>query len=173
MTSSQALKDNKGRRSSSATCPSVQKLPPSSTHSAPSTRASAFVNALPVFIAGTPEWAKKFEDAGLPIVGDDIKSQVGATITHRVLAKLFEDRGVIVDRTYQLNVGGNMDFMNMLERERLESKKISKTQSVTSQLSHDSAPATSTSAHRTTSRGSTTASGPSFASKVVHSATCR
>ena len=97
----------------------------------------AFVNALPVFIAGTPEWAKKFEDAGLPIVGDDIKSQVGATITHRVLAKLFEDRGVIVDRTLQLNVGGNMDFKNMLERDRLESKKISKTQSVTSQLSHD------------------------------------
>lgn len=97
----------------------------------------AFVNALPVFIAGTPEWAKKFEDAGVPIVGDDIKSQVGATITHRVLAKLFEDRGVTVDRTYQLNVGGNMDFMNMLERERLESKKISKTQSVTSQLTND------------------------------------
>ena len=97
----------------------------------------AFVNALPVFIAGTPEWAAKFEEAGVPIVGDDIKSQVGATITHRVLAKLFEDRGVIVDRTYQLNVGGNMDFMNMLERERLESKKISKTQSVTSQLSRD------------------------------------
>ena len=96
-----------------------------------------FVNALPVFIAGTPEWAKKFEDAGLPIVGDDIKSQVGATITHRVLAKLFEDRGVTVDRTYQLNVGGNLDFMNMLERDRLESKKISKTQSVTSQVGHD------------------------------------
>jgi myo-inositol-1-phosphate synthase len=96
-----------------------------------------FVNALPVFIAGTPEWATKFEDAVLPIVGDDIKSQVGATITHRVLAKLFEDRGVIVDRTYQLNVGGNMDFKNMLERDRLESKKISKTQSVTSQLTHD------------------------------------
>jgi myo-inositol-1-phosphate synthase len=94
----------------------------------------AFVNALPVFIAGTPEWAQKFTDAGVPIVGDDIKSQVGATITHRVLAKLFEDRGVTVDRTYQLNVGGNMDFMNMLERDRLESKKISKTQSVTSQL---------------------------------------
>ena len=92
-----------------------------------------FVNALPVFIAGTKEWADKFTAAGVPIVGDDIKSQVGATITHRVLAKLFEDRGVIVDRTYQLNVGGNMDFMNMLERERLESKKISKTQAVTSQ----------------------------------------
>src|SRR6266571_2982158 len=94
----------------------------------------AFVNALPVFIAGTPEWAKKFEDAGVPIVGDDIKSQVGATITHRVMAKLFEDRGVVLDRTYQLNVGGNMDFKNMLERDRLESKKISKTQSVTSNL---------------------------------------
>src|SRR6476646_7707075 len=93
-----------------------------------------FVNALPVFIAGTPAWAQKFEDAGVPIVGDDIKSQVGATITHRVLAKLFEDRGVILDRTYQLNVGGNMDFKNMLERERLESKKISKTQAVTSNL---------------------------------------
>ena len=97
----------------------------------------AFVNALPVFIAGTPEWAAKFEKAGLPIVGDDIKSQVGATITHRVLTKLFEDRGVEVQRTYQLNVGGNMDFMNMLERDRLESKKVSKTQSVTSQIDRD------------------------------------
>ncbi|HEX5017979.1 MAG TPA: inositol-3-phosphate synthase [Actinomycetes bacterium] len=97
----------------------------------------AFVNALPVFIAGTKEWADKFTAAGIPIVGDDIKSQVGATITHRVLAKLFEDRGVILDRTMQLNVGGNMDFMNMLERERLESKKISKTQAVTSQVQHD------------------------------------
>ena len=97
----------------------------------------AFVNALPVFIASDPEWAKKFEDAGVPIVGDDIKSQVGATITHRVMMKLFEDRGVVVDRTYQLNVGGNMDFKNMLERERLESKKISKTQSVTSNIEHD------------------------------------
>jgi myo-inositol-1-phosphate synthase len=93
-----------------------------------------FVNALPVFIASDPEWAKKFEDAGVPIVGDDIKSQVGATITHRVLAKLFEDRGVILDRTYQLNVGGNMDFKNMLQRDRLESKKVSKTQAVTSNL---------------------------------------
>jgi myo-inositol-1-phosphate synthase len=97
----------------------------------------AFVNALPVFIASTPEWAAKFTEAGVPIVGDDIKSQVGATITHRVLASLFEDRGIILDRTMQLNVGGNMDFMNMLERDRLESKKISKTQAVTSQLSHD------------------------------------
>ncbi|GGF47137.1 inositol-3-phosphate synthase [Marmoricola endophyticus] len=94
----------------------------------------AFVNALPVFIASDPVWAKKFEDAGIPIVGDDIKSQVGATITHRVMAKLFEDRGVTLDRTYQLNVGGNMDFKNMLERERLESKKVSKTQAVTSNL---------------------------------------
>ena len=94
----------------------------------------AFVNALPVFIASDPEWAQKFTDAGVPIIGDDIKSQVGATITHRVMAKLFEDRGVVLDRTYQLNVGGNMDFKNMLERERLESKKVSKTQAVTSNL---------------------------------------
>src|SRR5206468_2903530 len=100
----------------------------------------AFVNALPVFIASDPVWAKKFEDAGLPIVGDDIKSQVGATITHRVMAKLFEDRGVVLDRTYQLNVGGNMDFKNMLERERLESKKISKTQAVTSNMTGHLAP---------------------------------
>jgi len=97
----------------------------------------AFVNALPVFIASDPMWAKKFEDAGVPIIGDDIKSQVGATITHRVMARLFEDRGVVLDRTYQLNVGGNMDFKNMLERDRLESKKISKTQAVTSNLDHE------------------------------------
>ncbi len=96
----------------------------------------AFVNAIPVFIASDPEWAQKFTDAGVPIVGDDIKSQVGATIVHRILARLFEDRGMVLDRTYQLNVGGNMDFKNMLERERLESKKISKTQSVTSQIDH-------------------------------------
>ncbi len=94
----------------------------------------AFVNAIPVFIASDPEWARRFEEAGVPIVGDDIKSQVGATIVHRILARLFEDRGMVLDRTYQLNVGGNMDFKNMLERERLESKKISKTQAVTSQL---------------------------------------
>jgi myo-inositol-1-phosphate synthase len=93
-----------------------------------------FVNAIPVFIASDPEWARKFTDANLPIVGDDIKSQVGATIVHRILARLFEDRGMVLDRTYQLNVGGNMDFKNMLERERLESKKISKTQAVTSQI---------------------------------------
>ena len=97
----------------------------------------AFVNALPVFIASDPVWADKFTKANLPIVGDDIKSQVGATITHRIMAKLFQDRGVHLDRTYQLNVGGNMDFKNMLERDRLESKKISKTQSVTSQLDYD------------------------------------
>ncbi len=94
----------------------------------------AFVNALPVFIASDPVWAQKFADAGVPIVGDDIKSQLGATITHRVLARLFEERGLVLDRTYQLNVGGNMDFMNMLERKRLESKKISKTQAVTSNI---------------------------------------
>jgi myo-inositol-1-phosphate synthase len=97
----------------------------------------AFVNALPVFIASDPVWAKKFTDAGVPLVGDDIKSQVGATITHRVMAKLFEDRGVQLDRTMQLNVGGNMDFLNMLERSRLESKKISKTQAVTSNLQRE------------------------------------
>ncbi|MEU4232778.1 inositol-3-phosphate synthase [Nonomuraea sp. NPDC026600] len=99
----------------------------------------AFVNALPVFIASDPEWAEKFTEAGVPIIGDDIKSQVGATITHRVLAKLFEDRGVELLRTYQLNFGGNMDFMNMLERKRLQSKKISKTQAVTSQIPHEMA----------------------------------
>jgi myo-inositol-1-phosphate synthase len=101
----------------------------------------AFVNALPVFIASDPVWAAKFREAGVPIIGDDIKSQVGATITHRVLAKLFEDRGVELLRTYQLNFGGNMDFMNMLERKRLQSKKISKTQSVTSQIPHEMAKA--------------------------------
>jgi myo-inositol-1-phosphate synthase len=95
-----------------------------------------FVNAIPVFIASDPKWAKKFEVAGVPIVGDDIKSQVGATIVHRILTRLFEDRGVELDRTYQLNFGGNMDFKNMLERKRLKSKKISKTQAVTSQLEH-------------------------------------
>jgi len=93
-----------------------------------------FVNCMPVFIASHPAWAKRFGDRGIPIVGDDIKSQVGSTIIHRVLAKLFEDRGVRLDHTYQLNFGGNMDFMNMLERSRLVSKKKSKTQSVTSQI---------------------------------------
>ena len=101
----------------------------------------AFVNAIPVFIASDPVWAEKFRAAGVPIIGDDIKSQVGATIVHRVLSRLFEDRGLAIDHTYQLNVGGNMDFKNMLDRDRLESKKISKTQAVTSQLeiSHMSA----------------------------------
>ena len=134
----------------------------------------AFVNALPVFIAGTKEWADKFTAAGVPIVGDDIKSQIGATITHRVMAKLFEDRGVTLDRTYQLNVGGNMDFKNMLERDRLESKKISKTQAVTSnveaELGRRGRP------HRPVRlrvRGSTTASGPSCASRAATSATPR
>jgi myo-inositol-1-phosphate synthase len=93
-----------------------------------------FVNCIPVFIASDPKWRARFESAGLPLVGDDIKSQVGATIVHRVLANLFRDRGVRLDRTYQLNVGGNSDFKNMLERERLKSKKISKTQAVTSQF---------------------------------------
>src|SRR5690606_35547122 len=97
----------------------------------------AFVNALPAFIASVRTWAAKFEEAGLPIVSDDIKSQVGATVVHRALAKVFEDRGVELLRTYQLNFGGNMDFMNMLERSRLVSKKNSKTQSVTSQIPHE------------------------------------
>jgi myo-inositol-1-phosphate synthase len=96
----------------------------------------AFVNCIPVFIASQPYWQKRFEERNLPIIGDDIKSQVGATITHRVLTTLFRERGVRLDRTYQLNFGGNTDFMNMLERERLESKKISKTNAVTSQLGH-------------------------------------
>ncbi|MDP8971393.1 MAG: inositol-3-phosphate synthase [Actinomycetota bacterium] len=95
---------------------------------------AAFVNCLPVFIASDPQWARRFAEAGVPIIGDDIKSQVGATITHRLLSRLFEDRGAAIDRTYQLNFGGNMDFMNMLERSRLDSKKASKTQSVTSQI---------------------------------------
>ncbi|GAB4406270.1 MAG: myo-inositol-1-phosphate synthase [Anaerolineales bacterium] len=94
----------------------------------------AFVNCIPVFIARERYWQKRFEERGLPIIGDDIKSQVGATIVHRVLTRLFGDRGVRLDRTYQLNFGGNTDFLNMLERERLESKKISKTNAVTSQL---------------------------------------
>jgi myo-inositol-1-phosphate synthase len=99
-----------------------------------------FVNCIPVFIASRPYWQKRFEKKGLPIIGDDIKSQVGATITHRLLTQLFRDRGVRLDRTYQLNFGGNSDFLNMLERERLESKKISKTQAVTSQLDYELPP---------------------------------
>ena len=97
----------------------------------------AFVNCIPVFIASNPDWRRRFEARGLPIIGDDIKSQVGATIVHRVLARLFQDRGVKLERTYQLNVGGNMDFYNMLERTRLESKKISKTQAVTSEIEYE------------------------------------
>jgi myo-inositol-1-phosphate synthase len=97
----------------------------------------AFVNCIPVFIASQPEWVRRFEEKGLPIIGDDIKSQVGATIVHRALANLFRERGVRLDHTYQLNVGGNLDFRNMLERERLESKKLSKTRAVTSQIDHE------------------------------------
>src|SRR3974390_259897 len=100
----------------------------------------AFVNAIPVFIASDPDWARRFRDAGVPIVGDDIKSQVGSTLVHRILTRLFEDRGLALDHTYQLNFGGNMDFKNMLERERLESKKISKTQAVTRQIEHGALP---------------------------------
>jgi myo-inositol-1-phosphate synthase len=96
-----------------------------------------FVNAIPVFIGREPYWQRRFAEMGLPIIGDDIKSQVGATITHRVMTRLFMDRGVRLDRTYQLNFGGNTDFLNMLERERLESKKISKTNAVTSMLDYD------------------------------------
>jgi myo-inositol-1-phosphate synthase len=99
-----------------------------------------FVNAIPVFIGREPYWQRRFAEKGLPIIGDDIKSQVGATISHRVLTRLFMDRGVRLDRTYQLNFGGNTDFMNMLERERLESKKISKTNAVTSMLDYEMAP---------------------------------
>src|SRR3989475_11068602 len=97
----------------------------------------AMVNCMPVFIAREAYWQKRFQDAGVPIIGDDIKSQVGATITHRVLTSLFRERGVHLDKTMQLNVGGNSDFLNMLERERLESKKISKTNAVTSMLDYD------------------------------------
>ena len=97
----------------------------------------AFVNAIPVFIGREPYWQRRFAKAGLPVIGDDIKSQVGATITHRVLTRLFMDRGVRIDRTYQLNFGGNTDFLNMLERERLESKKISKTNAVTSMIDYE------------------------------------
>jgi myo-inositol-1-phosphate synthase len=97
----------------------------------------AFINCIPVFIAKEEYWAERFTEAGLPIIGDDIKSQVGATILHRTLARLFQDRGVRIDRTYQLNFGGNTDFLNMLERERLESKKLSKTRAVTSQIEYE------------------------------------
>src|SRR2546427_8000981 len=101
------------------------------------TAGCAMVNCMPVFIAREAYWQRRFEQAGMPIIGDDIKSQVGATITHRVLTSLFRERGVHLDKTMQLNVGGNSDFLNMLERERLESKKISKTNAVTSMLDYD------------------------------------
>ncbi len=126
---------------SSPTCRSGRRWRSATTPKPASKAKVAFVNAIPVFIASDPEWATRFRDAGVPIVGDDIKSQVGSTIVHRVLTRLFEDRGLALDHTYQLNVGGNMDFRNMLERDRLESKKISKTQAVTSQIEHAPLPA--------------------------------
>ena len=104
------------------------------------TAGCAFVNCIPVFIASQPYWRRRFKQRGLPLIGDDIKSQLGATITHRALAHLFRERGVRLDRTYQLNFGGNTDFLNMLERDRLESKKLSKTRAVTSQLDYPLAP---------------------------------
>jgi myo-inositol-1-phosphate synthase len=133
----------------------------------------AFVNCIPVFIAGQKYWARRFDKAGLPIVGDDIKSQVGATIVHRMLARLFQERGVKVARTSQLNVGGNMDFYNMLERERLESKKISKTQAVTS-LIEEELPADDVYIGPSDYvRGWGTASGPTSGWRGSRSATCR
>ena len=134
----------------------------------------AFVNCIPVFIAREKYWQQRFEKKGLPVIGDDIKSQVGATITHRVLANLFVDRGVRIDRTYQLNFGGNTDFLNMLERERLESKKICKTSAVTSNIPYDiDARERARRARRTTCRGSRTASGATSAWRARPSATCR
>ncbi len=124
----------------SAICRSDPSRPSASTPTRASQAGVAFVNAIPVFIASDPDWARRFREAGLPIVGDDIKSQVGSTIVHRILTRLFEDRGLALDHTYQLNVGGNMDFKNMLERSRLESKKTSKTQAVTSQIEHGALP---------------------------------
>ena len=122
---------------SSTSCPSAARWPPSGTSSRCSRPAARFVNCIPVFIAREAYWRRRFEERGLPVVGDDVKSQVGATIVHRVLTRLFMDRGVRLDRTSQLNFGGNTDFYNMLERERLVSKKISKTDAVRSQLGHD------------------------------------
>ena len=133
----------------------------------------AFVNAIPVFIASTPSGPGSSRDAGVPIIGDDIKSQVGSTIVHRILTRLFEDRGLVLDHTYQLNVGGNMDFRNMLERERLESKKVSKTQAVTSQIEHGTLPADDVHiGPPTTCPGWTTASGPISAWRAATSVTC-
>ena len=133
----------------------------------------AFVNCIPVFIAREEYWQRRFEKAGLPIIGDDIKSQVGATILHRMLARLFDDRGVKIERTYQLNVGGNTDFMNMLERERLESKKISKTNAVTSQLDYDLGAGNVHIGPSDYVPWLTTASGPTSGSRAARSATCR
>src|SRR5437879_5583906 len=133
----------------------------------------AFVNCIPVFIAREAYWRRRFEERGLPVIGDDVKSQVGATIVHRVLTKLFMDRGVRLERTSQLNFGGNTDFYNMLERERLVSKKISKTDAVRSQLGHDLPRTPSTSAPATTCRGSWTASGRTSVSRAAASATSR
>ena len=132
-----------------------------------------FVNAIPVFIASDAAWAQRFHDAGVPIIGDDIKSQLGSTIAHRVLARLFEDRGLALDRTYQLNFGGNMDFKNMLERDRLIEEDFEDPGRHQSNRAGDFfRPTTSTSAHRTTSAGWTTGSGPTSAWKVGTSATC-
>ena len=133
----------------------------------------AFVNCIPVFIAREAYWRRRFEERGLPVVGDDVKSQVGATIVHRVLTRLFMDRGVRLERTSQLNFGGNTDFYNMLERERLVSKKISKTDAVRSQLAHELPADASTSARATTCRGSRTASGRTSVSRAAASAISR
>ena len=149
---SAAILEPSGPTCSYPTSPSARSRRPSGTPSG-AEAGCAFVNCIPVFIASDRSWRKRFEDRGLPIVGDDIKSQVGATIVHRVLTNLFRERGVRLDRTYQLNFGGNTDFQNMLERERLESKKISKTQAVTSQFDVPLEPAESMSARATTCRG--------------------
>ena len=134
-----------------------------------------FVNAIPVFIASDPEWARRFHDAGLPIVGDDIKSQVGSTIVHRILTRLFEDRGLALDHTYQLNVGGNMDFKNMLGARpaRVEEGLEDPGGDQPDRARRPRRPTTSTSARRTMCRGSTTASGPTSAWRAATSATCR
>ena len=136
--------------------------------------ACGFVNCIPVFIAREPYWQKRFREQGLPVIGDDIKSQVGATISHRVLTRLFLDRGVRLDRTYQLNFGGNTDFLNMLERSRLESKKISKTNAVTSQLDYElDCRRRPRRPVAIMSRGSMTANGATSAWKARPSAMCR
>jgi len=133
----------------------------------------AFVNCIPVFIAREAYWGQRFKEKGLPIIGDDIKSQVGSTIIHRVLTRLFQDRGVRLDHTYQLNFGGNTDFLNMLERERLISKKISKTNAVASQSTMRCRPTTSTWGRATTCRGCSIGSGPTSAWRAPRSETCR